>query len=120
MDKRLEAAFDLVNYQETLRNQRDLLEQWVFEKLQYAHNGGLFVISPELISFVNLLITNKRTHAIVLDTNNTPINILDLKEFLDIIVGKYIEVTNQYYADYQKLREKRTTMEVVGECNEES
>jgi hypothetical protein len=120
MDKRLEAAFDLVNYQETLRNQRDLLEQWVNEKLQHAFNGGLFDVTPELISMINVLIANNRTDAVLLDKNKTPIKIEDLQIFSDDIIGQYIEVTNQYYAEYQKLQAQRTTAEVVGECNEGS
>lgn len=119
MDKRLEAAFDLVNYQETLRNQRDLLEQWVNEKLQYAINGGLFDITPEFISMINVFISNNRYDVILLDKNKTPIKINDLQSFYNDVIGQYIETTNQYYAEYQKLQSQRTTAEVVGECNEE-
>lgn len=119
MDKRLEAAFDLVNYQETIRNQRDLLEQWVDEKLQYGCNGGLFNITPELISMINVLIATNRLNVILLDKNKTPIKVEDLQKFYDDILGLYIEVTNQYYADYQRLQSQRTTAEVVGECKKE-
>ena len=120
MDKRLEAAFDLVKYQETLRNQRDLLEEWAQERLRYAYNGGLFNINPELMNMIKLFLDNKRNSVILFDLNNIPIEITNLQSFLDVLLEIYFEVTNQYYVEYQQLRAKRTTMDLVSKCNEES
>jgi len=118
MDKRLEDAFDIVKYQQTLINQRDLLKQWVTTRLHYAENGGLFAITPELISMVSILISDNRPSIVLLDNNNTPILIKNPIQFLNNIKELYFEITNQYYAEYQKLCEKRNVKDLV-ECNEE-
>lgn len=119
MDKALEVAFDSANYLNTLRNQRDLLEQWASVHLQYAHGGGLFKINPELISMIRTFIDVGRNNCILLDCTNTPIEVLDLSVFLENIVEKYFEVTNEYYAEYTKLTNQRFVKDLVG-CNEES
>ena len=119
MDKRLADAFDFVKYQNSLRIQRDLLENWLAEKLQYAYNGGIFEINTNLIASVKLFLDLRPNSKIVLlDKNNTPIRIDNLSKFLEDIMEIYFEVTNEYYFEYQKLKERRAT-KAVTQCNAE-
>lgn len=119
MDQRLELAFDFVKYQNTLRNQLDLLHAWLDESLQYAENGGLFKITPELMTFVKVFVDDNRESAVLLDLHQRPIKISNLSKFLKDIIKIYFETMNQYHAEYQKLHKSRNIRDLV-EWNGES
>jgi len=74
----------------------------------HSINGGTFTISRELITFVDSLIRQDYTEEVVLiDNFQNPIMIEDLKSFLEDITSKYFEVTNDYHAEFVKLRKAR-------------
>jgi hypothetical protein len=113
MDERLLNAFKLADYRKTLINQIEQLKSKTNEQLTYAFEGGFFIITPALISFVKILVDDKRDSVVILDKNDTPILIPDISIFYSIILGIYIEVSNQYYFEYKKLEEKRTVTELL-------
>ncbi|NJO58815.1 MAG: hypothetical protein HC836_10835 [Richelia sp. RM2_1_2] len=114
MDIRLEAAFDVIKYQQTLINQRDLLEAWLNESLQYSNYGGTFKITPQLMVFVKLLVDNHYQASVIIDEYNTPILVENLQEFLETLLEIYATVTNEYYVKFQELRKKRNVKDLVG------
>jgi hypothetical protein len=113
MDERLRLAFELAEYQKTIINQIEQLKNKTNEQLTYAFEGGFFFISPSLISFVKILVDDNRDSAVILDKNDTPILIPNIAEFYSIILGLYIEVSNEYYFEYKKLELKRTVSELL-------
>jgi len=108
MSERLTKALEFANYRLTLNNQIVALRSKVQTKLIHSINGGTFTISRELITFVDSLIRQNYTEEVVLiDNFQNPIMIEDLKSFLEDITSKYFEVTNDYHAEFVKLRKAR-------------
>ena len=117
MDERLEKALKYANYKVTLSNQKENLKTELYEKLVIGINGGLFNITPELISFAAML-SEKTDSAVMIDKNNNPVLIEDLSDFVDEIISRYIEATNFYHQEYEKLRKARSVSKLI-DFNEE-
>jgi len=112
MSAELEKALDFANYRATLNNQQAVLRAKAENLLNYSLNGGTFVINRELITFCKLLLDRKDAEAVLLDVYDNPINVV-LAEFYDEILSRYFEVTNDYYAGYEKIRRARKVSKVV-------
>lgn len=112
MDERIEKALSYSNYRLTLQNQRENLKTKLVEKLTYAKDGGLFDINQELISFISIL-SEKTDSVIILDKNKTPVQISNLTEFLEEIISRYMEVTNTYFQEYEKIRKARSVKQLI-------
>ena len=111
MDDRLKKALDFSQYRISLFNQKENIKLKVDTLLTYAVNGGIFKISPELISFVKTITDMGHKYVVLLDVNQNPIEIADLPTFLNEIISKYFEATNFYYSEYTKLRKMRSVKE---------
>ena len=105
MSTRLTKALEFANYRTTLNNQQSQLKAKIQSQLSYSINGGSFTINRELITFVKLLIDDGEKEAVLLDIYNNPIN-LSLESF-------YEEATNDYYAEYEKLRKARKVHKIL-------
>ena len=112
MSTRLTKALEFANYRTTLNNQQSQLKAKIQSQLSYSINGGSFTINRELITFVKILIDDKQKEAVLLDIYNNPISI-DLKSFYEEIMSRYNEATNDYYAEYEKLRKARKVHKVL-------
>jgi hypothetical protein len=106
-DERLQKALDFSKYRVTLYNQKENAKLKLKQALIYAKNGGTFEVSQTLISFVLTLIAFNQEQAILIDTNGNPIEIGNLPEFLEAIVDKYSEATNDYLIEYKKIQTSR-------------
>lgn len=113
MDQRLKAALDFSNYRKALFNLKQDLKLKVEARLRYSIDGGTFDIDRTLISFVRMLLDDGRTEVVLLDRNDNPIRIGDLRGFHDEIFSRYFEATNLYHSEYTRLREARTIEEVL-------
>ena len=69
-------------------------------------------ISQTLISFVKVLIDQEQDKAVLLDIYNNPIEV-ELQTFLEEIISRYFEATNEYHAEYQKLRKSRKVHKLI-------
>jgi len=114
MDPKLARALEFSQYRETLNNQMQALKSQVEVKLMHSINGGTFRVSPELITFVDLLIAKGQSETVLLDINNTPIKIADLADFSTDILSRYHEVTNDYLTQYENIRKARSVTKIVG------
>jgi len=117
MSIRLTQALEFANYRVTLNNQQAALRAKTQSLLSYSINGGTFTIDRTLINFCKLLQDEQHTDAVLLDIYNNPIKI-DVKSFYSEILSRYFEVTNDYYAEYEKLRKSRKVHKVL-DLNEE-
>lgn len=113
MDERLKAALEQANYSITLQNQKKNAKLRFENALLYSQNGGTFVISMELVSFVQTLL-HVSTEAILIDSRGNPIMIDDLSSFLDKIIQQYHSATNEYMVSIKGLQSSRTTKASVG------
>jgi hypothetical protein len=111
MDARLQQAIEHANYRQTLAVERQRLKDKAVAELVMAHNGGLFTVGRELISFINSIKDHKT--AVILDDNEYPVDIEDLEEFYNKILVVYFETTNRYLTDYNQVRQKRTAAKLV-------
>ena len=71
-------------------------------------NGGKFNVNRELINFCNTLIQNNQSSSILLDDNNSPIEIENLQDFLDEILNIYSTNANAYLQKFNELKKTRT------------
>ena len=114
MDERIEKAFNVANFMATLSNQKRIILEEYNQKLIYYINGATFYIKPEFISFVKTLIDLKNTKDVVLiDSNNFPVLIEDLKDFLKEIVDVYTAATQEYADSYNEIKVKRKISDIV-------
>ena len=112
MSSKLTKALEFANYPKTLNVQHNNLKAKVQTLLNYSINGGTFQIDQVLISFVQTLLDQEHTKAVLLDIYNNPIEI-ELESFLEEIISRYFEATNEYHAEYQKLRKSRKVHKLI-------
>lgn len=109
MDERLEKALQTANFMVTLNNQKRSLKEKYYTDCVYYNNGGTFSINKNLITFVKTLVDLENTVDVVLiDDNEIPIRINDLRVFLSDILDQYYTASNGYYNEYQKLKKNRS------------
>jgi len=113
MDKRLQAALDFSNYQQTFAIKRKTLKEKIEAKLTYGFNGGLFCIDKNLLTFVEVISAKRSSEVVLMDANDNPILIDDLEAFKDEIFSRYFEATNEYYKQYQQLKKSRSVEKLI-------
>lgn len=113
MDQRLKAALDFSNYRKVLFNLKQDLKLKVDARLRYSINGGTFTIDRELITFVRMLLDDKRDQVVLIDRNQNPIRIENLKLFYDEIFSRYFEATNMYHTEYERMKTARTVEDLL-------
>jgi len=112
MSTKLTKALEFANYRVTLNNQKAALLAKTESLLSYSINGGTFTIDIQLLTFCKQLINDKQTDIVLLDIYKNPIKV-DLVSFYEEIESRYYEVTNDYYAEYEKLRKARKVHKVL-------
>lgn len=109
MDAKVEKAFEIANYMATLVSQKRILKEEYNQSLIFYHNGGMFRATKELITFVKTITDlNDSNQSVLVDDNELPIEISDLKEFLTTALSTYHYAVNAYYTAYSTLRKNRT------------
>jgi len=113
MDDRLTKALEYSNYKVTVFQQKQNLKLRLENLLTYAHNGGMFKITQELISFVDALLRREVEDVVLVDARENPVKIANLEEFYDTILGQYFEATNEYHLEFEKLRKARSVKQAT-------
>lgn len=108
MDEALEKALEFSNFAITLNNQKRVLKEKYKEDLILYHNGGKFSVTQPLLSFLTNLKSLEVDKTVVIDDNDIPIEILDVEEFLTLVLNKYTEASNTYLIKYKELGKKRS------------
>jgi|TARA_B100000989_G_scaffold290044_1_gene262691 hypothetical protein len=112
-DLRLEKALEFANYRSTLSVQQKQLREQCEARLNFAFNGGLFKIDQNLISFVGNFLKEDKKSMVILDSNQTPIDLEDLQKFYEDINTRWFEAVNDYHRQYQELSTKRKVTKLV-------
>jgi hypothetical protein len=114
MDEKIEKAFAVANYMNTLSNQRRIILEEYTQKLVYYVNGSTFKITPELINFTKTVLDLGHTDDVAfVDANTFPVVISDVRDFFETITSMYFEATNEYAAKYADLKSKRKIADIV-------
>ena len=113
MDDRLQKALEFSNYMVTLNNQKRLIHEQFLENSVHYLNGGKFSVTRELINFCQTLVNNNQVSTILIDDNNSPIEIENLKDFLDEILDIYFTNVNSYYNKFNEIKNKRSIQDLV-------
>lgn len=107
MDQRLEKALEFAQYSQTFQNQKNIIyNQYKDDCYHYIH-GCAFEVTPELITFCNLMI-NYNKPLVLLDSNNTPVEIENPEQFMDDIIDIYVQSVNNYLSKYQSFKDNNT------------
>lgn len=97
----------------TLSNQRKVILEEFQQSLIYYYQGASFTIDRSLITFVSTLVARDISSSIVLDDNNIPVEITDLKSFLDEIMSIYFSATNDYLVKFNQIKSKRRVGDLI-------
>ena len=112
IDERLAKALEASNYRITLNIQRENSKLKLKNHLVISQNGGIFKINQDFISFIYAL-SQSKTSAIILDSNENPVKIDDLESFYEDVLSIYQEGMNEYLVEFEKFKKLRTTSKVV-------
>jgi len=82
---------------------RRILREKIQTDLHFAHNGGLFKITPELLAFVS---TWPADELYLEDTYQNPIKI-DKQTFLLTAQQHYQKVMNRWHQEHEELKKLR-------------
>jgi hypothetical protein len=114
MDDRLTKALEFSHFRTASNLMKEKLKLRLENLLTYSENGGTFKVTPELISFVDVLIRKGLTEAVLLDSRENPVMIKDLATFSDTLVSQYVESTNEYLIEFDKLKKARSVSQATG------
>jgi|TARA_B100001063_G_C16321104_1_gene337554 hypothetical protein len=115
MDEALKKALDFSNFTSTLNAQKAILKNKCKDDSALYFSGGKFTVTMTLFSFVSSLVLHKIESTILVDDNNTPIQVDNVIEFFELVKNKYGTATNIYLNDYKKLTSKRSIEGLVDE-----
>lgn len=113
MDSRLEQALEFSNYMTTLNNQKRIIREKFLENCIHYLNGGKFSVNRELITFCHTLIQSNQTSAILIDDNDTPVEVEDLQKFLEDILDIYFKYSYEYFDQYSDIKKNRSIQGLV-------
>jgi hypothetical protein len=119
MDERLSKALEFSNFRVSLFNKKENIRLKMDTMLSYATNGGLFKSTPELISFIKIIIDSGKDEIVLVDVNGNPIEITDIPKFYNELMSRYFQATNFYYVEYEKIRKARSVKATFAEMFDE-
>ena len=114
MDEALEKALDFSNFTATLNTQKRILHEKYLDELVMYSDNGKFTITKELLNFVSMISNDKIIKTVLVDDNNTPIQVNDVTDFLAKATQKYTDATNKYLDEYKIISTKRSVEGLVG------
>ena len=110
MDEKLEKALDFSNFTATLNSQKRILLETYHDDLILYYKGGKFSITKEVLTFCHML---KTPNTVLIDDNNTPIQIDNLEDFTNLAHQKYADATNKYLTSYKEISKNRSVEGLV-------
>jgi len=108
MDERLEKALEFSNYMTTLNNQKRIIKEQFSENCVHYLDGGKFTVNRELMTFCQMIVSREMTSAVLIDDNDTPIEIKDMVKFLDDIIDIYFTKSYEYLDKYTEIKTNRS------------
>ena len=113
MDERLEKALEFGNFRQTLANQKKNIKERFNIQRKIHYNGGSFVADEKTITFVATLKNLDISSTILIDTKETPIEIKNIEEFLEILLNSYKDSTFEYKTNIDKINKMRNIKKIM-------
>ena len=113
MDERLAKALEFSNFRKSLQNQKEQMKLRAKNQLILSTAGGIFTVDRSLISFVKILMDAGYDGAVLLDNNENPIRIENLKKFYDDAFLIYFKVLNTYHENWEKIKKQRSVQGTI-------
>jgi hypothetical protein len=113
MDERLEKALTTSNIMKTLSDQKRVLKEKYQNDLLFFYNGSQFLITYSLISFCNTLVSLHQKEHVLVDDNGIPTLVENIEDFRSRLIDTYAQASNQYYTEYNKLKNKRSVKDIM-------
>jgi len=121
MDERLQKALEFSNYTLTLNNQKKNIKNRVAQLQTVHYKDGVFKADPTTIAFVDAMIRmneadpskGKLSETIIVDTNENPIMISNLSDFMEKLMTAYNSAMLEYDTEYQKLKKARNIKKLM-------
>lgn len=108
MDEILKKAFEISNFMSAMADQKRILTEEYHQNSIYFFNGSVFRADKELINFVKTMIDLGQTSIVLIDNNNTPVDVSDPEQFLKELLNVYNFAANSYFTKFQKLKSSRS------------
>jgi hypothetical protein len=112
MDERLEKAFQTANFMATLNLSRKTALEEFKQGLIFYQNGCSFTADLETITKIHMLSLHEQS-AIVVDNNNIPMEVTDLKDFLNKCLTLYKKESEKYLAKYNNIKKQRNISNLI-------
>lgn len=106
MDERLEKALQTANFMASLNLTRKASFEEFNQNLNFYQDGCSFTANLDIIAKLTGIMQHTNT-AIILDNNNIPVEIKDVKAFVDRCMAIYTEQSEKYLAKYQNIKKQR-------------
>ena len=115
MDEKLSKALEFGNLMLTHQTQKNNLKEKFYSSIDLYYNGSKFLATPELISFCTSLLYLNQESAVLVDSNDLPCRIDDLKSFTEDLVDCYNQASNAYINSYNDIKIKRSIMDLIND-----
>ena len=111
MEDALTKALEFANFPATLNTQKKIL------KNKYNDNCALYQRRQiySVRDFVFVRLSHNVESTVIVDDNDTPIEIDNVQEFFDLVKNKYATASNIYLSEYKKLTSQRSIEGLVDE-----
>jgi hypothetical protein len=113
MDERLQKALEFSNYTLTLNNEKKNIKNRVAQLQLVHYTGGVFKADPTTIAFIKAFIDLGHKNGVIVDTKENPIRISNLNEFLEKLTNAYFSATNEFEAEYEKIKKARNIKKLM-------
>jgi hypothetical protein len=112
MDERLSRALEHGRLKSTIQTQTQIARENYESNLLFNYEKGLFRATQENLSYWSCLVL-RYNDSIVLDDRKKPIEILDLKMFLDTAFDIHHQANNEYYSELLRLKNSRNVKQAA-------
>ena len=110
--EQLQTLISTAKLNQSIQEQRSIERHKFRQSTIVAHNGGMFSITPELLLHLRFIVADLSpddvASTIIIDDNNIPVRVDDCNKLLTEWTGIWRKATNQYAAEYAKIKAIRT------------
>ena len=113
MDEKLSKALEFGNLMLTHQTQKNNLKEKFYSSIDFYYNGSKFLATPELVSFCTSLLYLNQESVVLIDSNDLPCRVEDLKSFTDGLVDCYKQASNAYMNAYNDIKIKKSILDII-------
>ena len=114
MDQNIEKAFEVSNLMVTVANQKRALKEEYEQSLLYFEYGGISKADNNTITYIKTIKDlTKEKRIVIVDTNLTPVLVLDIDKFLESLLDRHFQANNSYFAKFDLLKKSRNIKNIL-------